>query len=108
MEVKTKAKYLGISPRKMSLVADYIRGKKVQNAINDLTLAPQKGARMMISIVKTAVSNAPDSVDVDTLYVKYVYVTSGGAMKRFMPRAQGRATRILKRMSHVTLVLDEK
>jgi len=108
MEVKAKAKYLRISPQKMGLVADFIRGKEVQKVINDLTLAPQKGARLMISVVKSAVANAPDSVDIDNLYVKTVYVTSGGALKRFMPRAQGRATRILKRMSHVTLVLDEK
>jgi large subunit ribosomal protein L22 len=108
MEVKSRARYLRISPRKLALVADYVRGKKVQSAINDLSLSPKKGARFMEAIIKSGVANAPDSVDVDNLFVKTVFVTSGGMLKRFMPRAQGRATSIRKRMSHVTMILDEK
>ena len=108
MEVKVKAKYLRISPRKLGLVADYVRGSDVEKAINDLSLAPQRGAKLMISVIKSAVANAPDSIDVDSLYVKTVYVTGGGMLRRFMPRAQGRATRINKRMSHITVVLDER
>ena len=108
MEVKVKARYLKISPRKLSLVADYVRGNDVEKAINDLSLAPHKGAKLMISVIKSAVANASASIDVDSLYVKTVYVTGGGMLRRFMPRAQGRATRINKRMSHITLVVDER
>ena len=108
MEVKARAKYLRMSPRKLALVADYVRGKNVGLVINDLTLSPKKGAKLMLKILKSAVSNAPDTVDIDTLFVKTVFVTGGGNMRRFMPRAQGRATRIDKKFAHVTLILDEK
>ncbi len=108
MDYTVKAKYLRISPRKLALVADYIRGKNVVSAIDTLNLSNKKGARLMLNVLKSAVANVPKHVDVDNLFVKKVYVTSGGIIKRYMALAMGRASRINKRMSHVFLTLDER
>ncbi len=110
MEVRAITRYVRISPRKARLVADLVRGKNVEEALNILALTPKKAARILTKTLKSAVANAVDtqSVDVDTLYVKRVYVDGGPMWKRFIPRAHGRATPIRKRTSHFTVVVDER
>jgi len=110
MEIKASAKYLRISPYKMRLVARPLRGKKVEEALSLLAFMPQRGARLMRKVVEAAVANAEGrpQVDVDALVIKRVWVDGGPMLKRFQPRAMGRVNRILKRSSHVTVILDEK
>ncbi len=110
METKAAARFIRISPRKIRLVMDQIRGEKVEKAINQLTFAPQKGARILKKLLNSAVANAEQdtNVDVDTLYIKQIYANEGPTLKRWRPRAQGRATKIRKRTSHLTVILDEK
>ena len=103
-------KFLRVSPRKVRLVVDQIRGKGVEAALNILKFTPKRSAAIVTKVLRTAIANAEStqSVDVDRLYVKQVTVDGGGMWKRFMPRAQGRATRIRKRLSHITVVIDER
>ncbi|MBU1547932.1 MAG: 50S ribosomal protein L22 [Deltaproteobacteria bacterium] len=110
MEAKALARYIRISPQKARLVADLVRGKSVDHAINALRFLPKKGARLLKKVIESAVANASqnESIDVDTLYVKSIFIDGGPMLKRIMPRAQGRANRILKRTSHITVVLDEQ
>jgi len=110
METSAVAKFVRISPRKIRLIMDQVRGKKVEEALNRLSFAPQKGARILKKLIDSAVANAEQNsgVDVDALFVKRVYADEGPTLKRFRPRAQGRATRIRKRSSHLTVVLDEE
>lgn len=98
-----------ISPRKARLVVDLVRGKKVDDALNILNFTQKRAAKMVHKLVKSAVANveARGDVDVDGLYIKRIFVDPGPTLKRFMPRAMGRATPILKRTSHITVVLDE-
>lgn len=109
MEAKAVLKNIRISPQKARLVADMIRGKQVDNALNTLKFTPKKGARIIRKVVESAVANANqnESIDVDTLFVKKIYIDGGPMLKRIRPRAMGRASRILKRSSHITVVLDE-
>jgi large subunit ribosomal protein L22 len=109
MESRAITKFIRISPRKMRLVVDQIRGRGVEEALNVLKFIPKRSAGLVAKTLRTAVANAENtqSVDVDRLYVKGVKVDEAGMWKRFTPRAQGRATRIRKRLSHVTIVLDE-
>jgi len=109
MEIKASAKYLRISPLKLRLVTNTISGKKVEEAIALLRFLPQRGARLVRKVVEAAVANAEQrpQVDVDTLFVKKVWVDGGPSLKRFQARAMGRVNRILKRSSHLTVVLDE-
>jgi large subunit ribosomal protein L22 len=109
MEAKAITKYVRLSPRKVRLVVDQIRGKGVEEALNILKFVPKRSAGIVAKTLHTAVANAENtqSVDVDRLYVKRVKVDEAGMWKRFTPRAQGRATRIRKRLSHITIVLDE-
>ena len=90
-------------------MVDQIRGRGVEEALNVLKFIPKRSAGLIAKTLRTAVANAENtqSVDVDRLYVKRVKVDEAGMWKRFMPRAQGRATRIRKRLSHITIVLDE-
>jgi len=110
MEAKAVARYIRISPQKARLVADVIRGRNVEDAINTLRFMPKKGARILRKIVESAVANAGqnETIDVDTLYVKRIFIDGGPMLKRMRPRAMGRANRILKRTSHITIVLDEQ
>jgi len=110
MEAKALARYIRISPQKARLVADLVRGKSVEYAINTLRFMPKKGARLLKKVIESAVANASqnEGIDVDTLYVKSIFIDGGPMLKRMSPRAQGRATRILKRTSHITVVLDEQ
>ena len=109
MEAKAVAKYIRISPQKARLVADVIRGKDVESAITTLRFMPKKAAVILRKVLESAVANAEqtETIDVDTLYVKEIQINGGPMLKRFRPRAMGRATRILKRTSHITVVVDE-
>jgi large subunit ribosomal protein L22 len=109
MESQAITKYVRLSPRKVRLVVDQIRGKRVEEALSILKFVPKRAAVSVAKTLRAAVANAENtqSVDVDRLYVKRVNVNEGGMWKRFTPRAQGRATRIRKRLSHITIVLDE-
>jgi large subunit ribosomal protein L22 len=109
MEARAITKFIRLSPRKVRLVVDQIRGTGVEEALNILKFTPKRSALIVSKTLRTAVANAENtqSVDVDQLYVKQAQVDEAGMWKRFTPRAQGRATRIRKRLSHVTIVLDE-
>jgi large subunit ribosomal protein L22 len=109
MEARAITKFIRLSPRKVRLVVDQIRGKGVEEALNILKFTPKRSALIVSKTLRTAVANAEStqSVDVDQLYVKQANVDEAGMWKRFTPRAQGRATRIRKRLSHITIVLDE-
>ena len=109
METRATTKFLPVSPQKVRLVVDQIRGKGVEEALNILKFTPKRCAGMVAKTVRTAVANAENtqSVDVDRLFVKQAKVDGAGMVKRFMPRAQGRATSIRRRYSHVTIVVDE-
>jgi large subunit ribosomal protein L22 len=110
MEAKAKLRYVRLSLRKTRLVVDMVRGKGVQEALNILRFSPQKAAGIVYQLVGSAVANAEQKgvADVDRLYIKSIAVDQGPVLKRFMPRAQGRATRIRKPTSHITVVLNEK
>jgi large subunit ribosomal protein L22 len=110
METRAEAKFVRIPPRKVRLVMDQIRGKGVEEALGLLSFAPQKGSRILKKLLDSAVANAEQNsnVDVDTLYIKGAYANEGPTLKRFRPRALGRATRIRKRTSHLTVILDSK
>jgi large subunit ribosomal protein L22 len=109
MEIKARARYLRISPFKLRLVARTLPGKKVDDALALLQFLPQRGARVLRKVMMAAVANAEQrpQVDVDTLVVKGVQVDGGPSLKRFQARAMGRVNRIIKRSSHITVVLDE-
>jgi large subunit ribosomal protein L22 len=109
METKAVAKYIRISPQKARLVADTVRGMNVDEAITALRYMPKKGARILRKVIESAVANADqmETIDVDTLYIKSIEINGGPSLKRFRPRAMGRATRIIKRTSHITVVVDE-
>ncbi len=110
MEAKAVARNIRISPQKARLVADVVRGQDVEKAINTLRFMPKKGARILRKVIESAVANASQNqaIDVDTLFVKTIFVDGGPMLKRMRPRAMGRANRILKRTSHITVVLDEQ
>lgn len=110
METRAVTRFIRISPRKIRLIMNELRGRKVEEAVNMLSFAPQKGARILKKLINSAASNAEQNsaIDVDSLYIKYIYADEGPILKRFRPRAQGRSTRIRKRTSHLTVVLDEK
>lgn len=109
METRAITKYVRLSPRKVRLVVDQIRGKGVEEALNILKFVPKRSAGIIAKTLRTAIANAENTqnVDVDRLYVKHAKVDEGGMWKRFTPRAQGRATRIRKRLSHIVIVVDE-
>jgi len=109
MEVKAHARFVRVSPQKTRLVADNIRSQPVEAALNTLKFTPKKPAKALYKVLYSAVSNAENqfSVDVDNLYVKRILVNEGPSWKRIRPRAMGRATRILKRTSHITVIVDE-
>jgi len=109
MEVKAVAKYVHISPRKVRLVIDLVRGKRVDESLNILQFTPKRAAHIVRKLIKSAIANAeqkPD-VDIDNLYIKYIYADEGPTLKRYRARALGRAVRIRRRTSHITVVLDE-
>ncbi len=110
MRVRAIAKYIRVSPRKIRLLMREIRGKRVEEALNLVNFAPQRGAPVLRKLINSAVANAsqhPD-VDVDNLLIKHIFADEGPTLKRFRPRAMGRATRIRRRTSHLTIILDER
>ena len=113
-EVMPKAeatlKYARISSRKVKIVADLIRGKKIDEALAIVKYVPKASSEIIEKLLKSAIANAENNngMKVDDLYVEECYANKGPTMKRIHPRAQGRAYRIEKRMSHITIVLDEK
>lgn len=109
MEARAVGKYIRISPQKVRLVADVVRGMDVDKAITTLKFMPKKGAKILRQVIESAVANATqdDQVDVDNLFVKKIAIDGGPSLKRIRPRAMGRATKIIKRTSHITVVLDE-
>jgi len=110
MEVKAKLRFVRVTPRKAQLVADLIRGKGSEEALNILTFTKKAAAKIIIKLLKSAIANATQkkNIDVDRLYIKKITVDQAPTMKRFQPRALGRATTIRKRTSHINIVLDEK
>lgn len=109
MQAKAHARYLRIAPRKARLVVDLIRGKQVGEAISILRHTPKASSPLIEKVLHSAIANAEHnySLDPNNLYVSEVYVNEGPTMKRFRPRAQGRASRINKRTSHITVVVSE-
>ena len=111
MEVTARLRYLQGSPQKVRLVADLIRGKGVQEAANVLQLTNKSAARPLRKLLSSAIANAenrPQPIDVDSLIVKEVFVDGGPVAKRIRPAPMGRAFRILKRQSHVTIKLETR
>jgi large subunit ribosomal protein L22 len=109
MEIKASAKYVRVSPTKLRLVTRPLKGKKVEDALALLRFLPQKGARFISKVMESAVANAEQrpQIDVDTLVVKNICIDGGPTFKRFQPRAMGRVNHILKRTSHITVILAE-
>ena len=110
MEVTAKARYVRVSPRKARLVTELVKGKKVEEALNILAFTKKAFAKTLTKVINSAVANAQQNnkMDVDTLMVKRIAIDGGPTLKRYIPRAMGRATMVRKRTSHVTVVLDEK
>ena len=106
---RATAKYVRIAPRKVKLVIDLIRGKKVSEAQAILMYTPKAASEVVLKLLNSAVANAEYKLDLDrdSLYVAEVFANQGPSFKRYMPRAQGRAFSILKRTSHITIVLDQ-
>ncbi|HNQ63865.1 MAG TPA: 50S ribosomal protein L22 [Syntrophorhabdaceae bacterium] len=109
MEIIARTRMIRISPRKVRLVGDVIKRKNINDAMGMLMYMPQKAAFILKKLLDSAVANAKQKkyVDVDNLFVKNVLVDGGPVLKRFLPRAMGRATKIRKRTSHITMILDE-
>ncbi len=110
MESRAQTRYLLIAPRKARLVVDMIRGRPVEQALGILEFTTKRAGRLIAKTVRAAVANAESTqnVDVDNLYVATAYVDEGPTLKRFLPRAHGRATPVAKRTSHITIVVDER
>ena len=110
MEVAAKLRFARLSPQKGRLVADQIRGLPVDKALDILAFSPKKGAAMLKKVLESAIANAEhnEGADVDELSVTRVFVDQGPTMKRIRPRAKGRANRILKRTSHITVAVGDK
>jgi large subunit ribosomal protein L22 len=104
-------RHLRLAPRKVRVIADTVRGKQVEAALAQLRWTPKAAARPVAKLIRSAIANAElkakGALDIDRLYVKTIMVDQGPTMRRFMPRAMGRATRINKKTSHVTVELGE-
>ncbi len=105
MEVAAKLSGANIAPQKTRLVADQIRGKSVEQALDILTFSPKKAAAIVKKVLNSAIANAEhnEGADIDELRVATIYVDEATTMKRIRPRAKGRADRILKRTCHITI-----
>ncbi len=109
-EVKAVSKFVRISPQKVRKIIGAVKGKPVEAGLDIIKFMPQKAAKIMEKIIRSAVANAdqkPD-VDVDSLVIKNITADQGPTLKRFRARARGRGTRILKRSSHITVILSEE
>ena len=109
MQSKAVAKTVRIAPRKVRLILDLVRGKEVGEAISILKLTNKRSSPVVEKLVKSAVANAEHNydMDIDNLYISEIYADEGPTLKRFRPRAQGRASKINKRTSHITVVVEE-
>lgn len=110
MEAKASLKYARVGAQKARLVADLVRGKDVNEAVKTLTFLNKKSALMIKKLIESAIANADykKTMDIDKLYVKTIMVDGGPVLKRFMPRAQGRAFGLRKKTSHINVVLEER
>ncbi|MBO5587416.1 MAG: 50S ribosomal protein L22 [Succiniclasticum sp.] len=110
MEVNATAKYIRIAPRKLRIVMNLIRGKKVSDAFAILKFTPKVGSEVVEKVLRSAVANAEHNNDmnVDNLFVSSCYVNQGPTLKRIHPRSRGQAFKILKHSSHVTVCVSEK
>jgi large subunit ribosomal protein L22 len=109
MEVRAISKDTGVSPRKMRLLVNMVKGKRVDDALNILRFAPTPNARIVAKTIKSAAANAENNFQLTPTDLKIVKITADEArmLKRFRPRARGRANEILKRSSHITVVVSE-
>ncbi|WP_422667405.1 50S ribosomal protein L22 [Buchnera aphidicola] len=109
METIAQHRQARSSAQKVRLIADLIRGKKVPKALNILNYVNKKAALLVKKVLESAIANAEhnDGVDIDQLKIKKIFVDEGTTMKRMMPRAKGRADRILKRTSHITVIVSD-
>ena len=108
MEVRAVSKYVRISPRKVHKLAPAIKGQPVETGLHKLKFMPQKAAGLVEKIVRSAVANADQrDIDIDSLVIRNIIADQGPTLKRFRARARGRGTRILKRTSHITVILAE-
>ena len=106
-----KLRFVRISPQKARLVADLIRGRDVDEALRMLNFTRKRSAPLIGKLISSALANATDrdpALDVDKVFVKTIFVDGGPTLRRFLPRAQGRATRLLKRTSHITVELGAR
>lgn len=110
MQVSATHRYARISPQKARLVADLIRGKSAETAVNMLAFSDKKAGDLVKKVLDSAIANAENNegADIDTLKVVAVYVDEGPRMKRMSARAKGRGNRIVKRLSHITVVVGDK
>ena len=115
MEAKAQARFVRVTPQKARRVVDVIRGKRALDAVDVLRYAPQGAAEPVRKIVESAIANAQyladqagERFDAEDLYIQAVYADEAPTMKRIQPRAQGRANRILKRTSHITVVVGDE
>ena len=110
MEVKAKLRYARVGSQKARLVVDLVRGKDVGEALRILKNTNKKTAVMVSKLIESALSNAEQKkvIDIDNLYVKEISVDAGPVLKRWKPRAQGRATAFNRKLSHINLILDER
>jgi large subunit ribosomal protein L22 len=115
MESKAVLRNVRVSAQKARLVADLVRGKDVPEAIEVLAFTRKKSAPLVRKLIESAVANAEHAatrdqvaIDVDDLYVKTIHVDGGAMLRRFRPRAQGRATKVLKKTAHITVVLGTR
>ena len=112
MQARAVVRHISMSPRKMRVVANMVRGERVEEALATLRFMPKKAAGIIAKAVASAAANAEDKsggeVDIDALYVEGIYVDVGPTIKRWMPRAMGRANRINHRTSHLTVVVGNR
>ena len=110
MQARAKLSYLRMSPRKVRLVADLVRNRPAEEALKTLRFTAKAASRPLKKLIESAVANAENNhgLDIDTLWVREIQVDEGPTLKRFRPRAQGRAFPIMKRTSHVSVVLEER
>ena len=110
MEARAHLRYARIAPRKVSVVLDLIRNQDLDKALAILQYTPKAASELLLKLVKSAAANAENNhnMDKNNLYVAECFVTPGPTLKRMRPRAQGRAFRVLKRTSHITVVLRKR
>ncbi|MEA2109237.1 MAG: 50S ribosomal protein L22 [Pseudomonadota bacterium] len=110
MQVRARLRHYRVAPRKARLLTDMISGMDIARAVDTLRFARKKSAPVIMKLLQSAVANADQqgNIDVDALYVRQAFVDEGPTLRRFRPRAMGRATRIRKRTSHITVVLDDE